>query len=41
VGAEAPSLLSGVIVDADGDRMTPTHAAKGARRYRYYPDFTN
>jgi len=36
VGAEAPSLLSGVIVDADGDRMTPTHAAKGARRYRYY-----
>ena len=36
VGAEAPSLLSGLIVDADGDRMTPTHASKGAKRYRYY-----
>jgi len=35
-GAEAPSLLSGLIVDADGDRMTPTHASKGAKRYRYY-----
>ena len=27
-GAEAPSLLAGLIFDADGDRMTPTHAAK-------------
>ena len=25
-GAEAPSLLSGLIADADGNRMTPTHA---------------
>jgi site-specific DNA recombinase len=36
VGAEAPSLLAGLIVDADGNRMTPTHATKRAKRYRYY-----
>ena len=36
VGAEAPSLLAGLIVDSDGSRMTPTHAAKKAKRYRYY-----
>jgi hypothetical protein len=36
VGAEAPSLLAGLIVDADGSRMTPTHATKEAKRYRYY-----
>jgi site-specific DNA recombinase len=30
VGAEAPSLLAGLIVDADGSRMTPTHATKKA-----------
>jgi site-specific DNA recombinase len=36
VGAEAPSLLAGLIVDADGSRMTPTHASKEAKRYRYY-----
>ena len=35
-GAEAPSLLAGLIFDADGAHMTPTHAAKGAKRYRYY-----
>src|SRR5208337_2626274 len=35
-GAEAPSLLAGLIVDAEGDRMTPTHATKRAKRYRYY-----
>jgi hypothetical protein len=28
VGAEAPSLLAGLIVDADGSPMTPTHAHK-------------
>jgi hypothetical protein len=33
---EAPSLLAGLIVDADGNRMTPTHATKKAKRYRYY-----
>ena len=36
VGAEAPSLLAGLIVDADGNRMTPAHATKKAKRYRYY-----
>ena len=36
VGAEAPSLLAGLIVDADGSGMTPTHATKKAKRYRYY-----
>src|ERR1700704_7189908 len=36
VGAEAPSLLAGLIVDADGNRMTPSHATKRAKRYRYY-----
>ena len=36
MGAEAPSLLAGLIVDADGSRMTPTHAKKRAKRYRYY-----
>src|ERR1700731_2577079 len=36
VGAEAPSLLAGLIVDAAGNRMTPTHATKKAMRYRYY-----
>ena len=35
-GAEAPSLLAGLIFDADGSRMTPTHATKGKKRYRYY-----
>jgi site-specific DNA recombinase len=36
VGAEAPSLLAGLIVDADGNPMTPIHATKKAKRYRYY-----
>jgi len=30
------SLLSGVLFDADGGRLTPSHANKGAKRYRYY-----
>lgn len=34
--AEEPSLLAGLIVDNDGQRMTPTHAVKKGRRYRYY-----
>jgi site-specific DNA recombinase len=34
--AEAPSLLSGLVYDAEGERMTPTHANKGSKRYRYY-----
>jgi DNA invertase Pin-like site-specific DNA recombinase len=36
IGAKAPSLLSGLIFDRDGNRMTPTHANKRGRRYRYY-----
>jgi site-specific DNA recombinase len=36
VGAEAPSPLAGLIVDADGNPMTSTHATKRAKRYRYY-----
>ena len=35
-GAEAPSLLSGLIFDKDGNRMSPTHAVKKGKRYRYY-----
>jgi site-specific DNA recombinase len=36
VGAEAPSLLSGLIFDSDGAHLTPTHAVKKGKRYRYY-----
>jgi DNA invertase Pin-like site-specific DNA recombinase len=36
VGAEAPSLLAGLIFDSGGDRMTPSHAVKRSKRYRYY-----
>jgi site-specific DNA recombinase len=31
-----PSLLAGMLFDGDGNRMTPTHATKKGRRYRYY-----
>ena len=31
-----PSLLTGMITDPDGKPMTPTHASKGAKRFRYY-----
>jgi site-specific DNA recombinase len=31
-----PSPLAGLLFDADGNRMTPTHAVKNGRRYRYY-----
>jgi hypothetical protein len=34
--AAAPSLLAGLVFDASGARLTPTHATKGTRRYRYY-----
>ena len=30
------SLLTGLIVDEKGRRLTPNHAVKGNRRYRYY-----
>ena len=31
-----PSLLAGLLFDADGNAMTPTHAVKNGMRYRYY-----
>jgi site-specific DNA recombinase len=31
-----PSLLTGMLFDCDGNAMTPTHAIKNRRRYRYY-----
>ena len=34
--ARDPALLTGKLVDETGDRLTPTHTAKGTRRYRYY-----
>jgi site-specific DNA recombinase len=30
------SLLAGLLVDGDGNRMTPSHAIKKGTRYRYY-----
>jgi hypothetical protein len=34
--AANPSLLRGLVFDANGERMSPTHAVKNAARYRYY-----
>jgi DNA invertase Pin-like site-specific DNA recombinase len=34
--AANPSLLTGLVFDERGNRLAPTHANKGARRYRYY-----
>lgn len=34
--ADAPSLLVGQVWDGEGRRMSPDHATKGGRRYRYY-----
>jgi hypothetical protein len=31
-----PSLLTGLLFDSVGRRMSPSHACKGSRRYRYY-----
>jgi DNA invertase Pin-like site-specific DNA recombinase len=31
-----PSLLTGLLFDSLGRRMSPKHACKGSRRYRYY-----
>lgn len=36
VDAVSPSLLAGVVFDADGERMTATHTNKRGVRYRYY-----
>jgi site-specific DNA recombinase len=34
--ATEPSMLAGALVDARGERFTPSHAVKKGRRYRYY-----
>lgn len=34
--AASPSLLAGLIYDDRGHAMSPSHAKKGSRRYRYY-----
>jgi len=31
-----PSLLAGLVFDGNGERLTPTHANKKGKRYRYY-----
>jgi hypothetical protein len=36
LGATDPSLLSGILYDDQGNRLTPTHANKKGKRYRYY-----
>ena len=35
-GPRQPSLLTGLVVDAEGEGLTPSHAVKSERRYRYY-----
>ncbi len=34
--AKEPSLLTGLLFDDTGERMTPSHATKKGTRYRYY-----
>jgi site-specific DNA recombinase len=34
--ANHPSLLTGLVFDQTGERLTPTHAVKKGTRYRYY-----
>ncbi len=34
--AMIPSLLAGLLFDDEGNRMSPSHASKAGRRYRYY-----
>ena len=36
VDFQEPSLLTGILFDADGARLTPSHAIKTGKRYRYY-----
>lgn len=36
VHAKQPSLLAGLLLDDQGNAMSPTHATKKNRRYRYY-----
>ena len=35
-GPRQPSLLTGLVVDAEGEGLTPSHTVKHGRRYRYY-----
>jgi DNA invertase Pin-like site-specific DNA recombinase len=34
--AKSPSLLTGLLVTADGTALSPSHASKNGKRYRYY-----
>jgi site-specific DNA recombinase len=34
--AKDPSLLAGLLIDQASNRMTPSHAVKDGKRYRYY-----
>ena len=34
--SDEPSLLAGLLFDAATQRLTPSHAVKGSKRYRYY-----
>jgi site-specific DNA recombinase len=36
LNAKDPSLLAGLLYDDQGNRLTPTHANKRGKRYRYY-----
>ena len=36
LGARDPSLLAGILYDESGNRLTPTHANRHGKRYRYY-----
>jgi hypothetical protein len=36
LGAKDPSLLAGLLYDDQNNRLTPTHANKHGKRYRYY-----
>jgi len=36
VGVQEPSLLTGILFDGYGCRLTPSHAVKAGKRYRYY-----
>ncbi|WP_372625005.1 recombinase family protein [Falsiroseomonas sp.] len=35
-GRHGSSPLAGILFDASGERLTPTHAVKAGKRYRYY-----
>jgi hypothetical protein len=34
--ATEPMVLAGLLVDSQGERLTPSHAVKKGRRYRHY-----